>query len=456
MTSGNAIFFDLETSDSNPIGQILNYSFIAVDGNYKIIDELSGLIKISQLQLPSPGAILANRIDVQGHQEEAQDREAQALAKITRFLQSVLERTRAPVSFVGYNSSRFDLNFLRTSLIRNGFNPYYKGQLVSRDLLHLVRKAYTTHETFSTIMRESRKGEERLSLSLESVGRALEVLQGAQLHESRADVLLTIDVARWFSDNTGLHIGTFDAYEALRLHSTVRSGAVYVVAEPQYDLAAHDPIKHTPMSLLDADHRSALWIDLDAYAREPSPRAISWRSANRHDLFTSGQALRDDTYISLARRAIDQFKGITLKNFFEKSTCDIEQDIYRLDFDDMDALCTAISTGNRGAIAKCTNKDARVLWVRYCLANAPFLNGDEKQRSIFKQYAEHRYGGTLQISKNRSEESLKNHPTLDELLDEIDRVQDASMAESKRGDFALMESLRRFYVESAVYKSLRS
>ena len=187
-----AIFYDLETTDRNCIGQILNYSFILVDDELKPIDEISGLVRISRLQLPEPGAILANRTDVLEHQRVAQDNERLAMQKISDFIWSCIRRAKGAVAFAGYNSSRFDLQYLRTSLIRNGFNPYFDNKLSARDLLHVVQKAYLTSEELRSKVREVRKGEKKLSLSLETVTRALELLDGVQAHESRADVLLTI------------------------------------------------------------------------------------------------------------------------------------------------------------------------------------------------------------------------------------------------------------------------
>jgi exonuclease I len=144
----HAVFYDLETTTKNTVGQILNYSFILVDDEMKPIGELSGLVKINRLQLPEPGAILANRTDVLEHQQISTDTEPQAMRKIEQFLSSCIQSAQGALAFVGYNSSRFDLNYLRTSFIRNGINPYFKGLLSSRDLLHAVHKAYLTNSEF--------------------------------------------------------------------------------------------------------------------------------------------------------------------------------------------------------------------------------------------------------------------------------------------------------------------
>ena len=61
------IFYDLETTDLNYCGQILNYAFVEVDEDWKEVSEFCGKVKISRTQLPNPYAILANRVNVLTH-----------------------------------------------------------------------------------------------------------------------------------------------------------------------------------------------------------------------------------------------------------------------------------------------------------------------------------------------------------------------------------------------------
>src|SRR5262245_53890936 len=139
-----AIFFDLETSDREFIGQILNFSFIVVDDDWNVIGDLSSTVKISRLELPSPGAILANRTDVLRHQAEAEFTEKEAAGEITAFINSIIEGANGPVPFIGFNSFKFDIPYLRTTLVRNGINPYFNGKVVYRDLLVAARKLSAT------------------------------------------------------------------------------------------------------------------------------------------------------------------------------------------------------------------------------------------------------------------------------------------------------------------------
>lgn len=447
-----AIFYDLETSDRNPIGQILNYSFILVDDDLNPVDELSGLVRISRLQLPEAGAILANRTDVIEHQKIAKDFERDAMRRIDQFLVRCIEKAKGAVAFIGYNSSRFDLPFLRTSLVRNGYNPYYKQKLTPRDLLQVVQRAYLSSEKFRNLIREARTGEKKLSLSLETVTRALQLLKGAQVHESREDVLLTIELARWLKRECGIDAATFEAYEGLKVHSTAGSGAVYTVEEPEYDMASGNVSTKTPYALLVCDHKRALWINLERYSVKQDPSCIEWRSAQKHAFFLGPQASADRELQSLARAAIKQFKGITLANFFQRSTCDVEQDIYRVDFQALDLLCAAIRDNDREKLAELRTPEAKVLFTRYRLASPELNLADPATREVFKRYVLYRYGGELQVAKNRDEERQEgnHHVTLGEMVRGLELNKEAAMIERRTEDLKLLESLESFYKKSEI------
>jgi hypothetical protein len=382
-----AVFYDLETTSKNTIGQIVNYSFILVDDEYKVVDELSGLVKISRLQLPDAGAILANRTDVLKHQSLASDNEPTAMLKIEDFLSACIQRARGAVAFIGYNSSRFDLGYLRTSFIRNGRNPYFGGKLTTRDLLHAVQKAYLSSEKFRSLVREQCASEKRLSLSLQTVTRALGLLEGTQAHESREDVLLTIRLAEWLQRECGINVREYEAYEGFKLHSTARSGTVYWVSEPEYDLSEGRPVRTYPACLLDVSGKMALWINLEKFAEKAGPHCIMWRQLMKHPFFVSEQSVAAPDLQKLARSALAYFAKVSLKNYFEKSTCDIEQDIYRLDFDAQDLYAKAIESGSREILAECANPDAKVLWVRRQLAHSELDLNDPKTASPLRREA---------------------------------------------------------------------
>lgn len=451
-----AVFYDLETTSKNQIGQILNYSFICIDDDFKVVAELSGLVKISRLQLPEPGAILANRTDVLEHQQLAKDSEREAMKKIESFLNACIHQARGAVTFIGYNSSRFDLLYLRTSFIRNGINPYFGGKLSTRDLLHVVQKAYLSSEKFRELVKKQCVGNEnkRLSLSLQTVSHALDLLHGVQAHESREDVLLTIKLAEWLKRECGLDARTYEPYEGLRLHSTARTGSVYEVEEPEYDLTEPLYYKRTPMCLLDENGKGSLWINLERYAEEPSARSIVWRQVMKHPFFTTGAAHQERDMQQVARKALGQFQKVTLRNYFERSSCDIEMDIYRIDFDALAMYSRAIESGRKELLAECQNPEAKVLWVRYRLANAESGATEPKVQELLRQYAAHRYGGKLQLVKTiRNPTDTDNyHPKLQDLMSELLRSREVAVALGRNDDVKLLDSLEGFYRTSDIVK----
>jgi hypothetical protein len=450
----HAVFYDLETSDKNPIGQIVNYCFIYVDDQLAPIDEISGLIKLSRLQIPDAGAILANRTDVLKHQSLAQDHEPEAMQKISRFLNSCITHAKGAVSLVGYNSARFDLGYLRTSLIRNGFNPYFDQQLVPRDLLHSVHKAYLSSLKFREAVLKQRAGEKKLSLSLQTVGHALGLLEGIQAHESREDVVLTLKVAEWLRRECDIDPTTFEGYEGIKLHSTARSGSVYLQEQPEYELDVGKLSVTTPVTLLDASNKAGLWVDLERYASKRSPECIMWRAAGKHPFFIKPQASDDPELRSLARAAIKQFKGISLRNFFKPSNCDVEMDIYRLDFDNLGTYIRAVQSNDRKLLDQCTAPEAKVLWIRRLLASSRASISDPKTAEMLRQYALYRYGGELQLVRNLSKKDEESdsdyHPLLSDMVLRLTQSREAAAINHNVDDQRLLDSLERYIRESDI------
>ncbi len=461
-----SIFFDLETSDKNPIGQILNYCFVLVDDDFSVLEELSGLVKISPTQLPTPGAILANRIDVREHQQAALDREPQAMLKISEFLVSALERFGASekIPVIGYNSARFDIPFLRTSFIRNGINPYFNGRISPKDLLFVSRKLATCDQRFPRPVVKSGDSS-RVSLSLENLCHEFSLLSGAQAHESRADVLLTIALAKTYFDTFGIDVRTFEAFEMFQGQEKVRRGDIRWALYPEYDPTLPRASEPNALVLLDTDGRSSLWIDLKRFAEFRDRRAISWynHSAGYQLISASREAITKDER-GVADEALEMFSQVTTKNFFSRSTCDIEQDIYRVDFDGINLLQAAIWRNAPDGIKNSSNRDLKVLYTRYLLAQLPFEGLNESQLSKLRAYAEYRYGGVLQLTKTAPDSSWTPeatreafHPRFEELLSHAQRVigsggstanDSGDEKHARIGDEALMRSLIQFYQHS--------
>jgi hypothetical protein len=340
-------------------------------------------------------------------------------------------------------------------LVRNGLNPYFGGKIIPRDLLHVVQKAYLTSPEFRELVLGQRVGEKKLSLSLQTVGHALGLLSGEQAHESRQDVLLTMRIADWVQRECRIDVTTFEAYEGGKLHSTVRSGAVYLQEQAEYDLAQSDYSIKTPMTLLDASGKAALWIDLQRYSEKQTPECVIWRSAAKHPFFISQQAMQDPDLQRLARAALKQFSSITLKNFFEKTTCDIEMDIYRLDFDSLDTFSQAIQKNDKTILQECRNPDAKILWSRRQLANPLATIADPKMAEILRKYALHRYGGKLQLARSIGDSEADEgsyHPTLASMMRDLMQKREAAVITGNQADQRLLDSLERYIRSSDIVR----
>lgn len=430
-----SIFFDLETSDRDFIGQILNYSFIVVDEKFTTLDECSGTVSLTPLQVPSLGALLANRILILEHRGERSEREA--ALHIDAFLKRNTDSEK--IALVGFNSFKFDVPFLRTVLIRNGLNPYYSGNFVYRDLYPAVQYLACTDQSFKTPKKET--GE--YSLSLEAVTKRLGLLTGVQSHESRADVLLEIALAQYLFEKHKLHIVDWDPYLARFAHTASRGELFYQLSPDRESGGA----KRTPVLLFDVDKRNSLWLDLNRY-QEKKPAWTLGKISGGHLFivpYETENTLEKPCLEPVIRAALEEHKAMTLARYFDrKSECDIEQDIYRIDFVSIERLHQALYFGDEKGVREAKIRDLSALLVRAKLAvgdaNTPqFL-------STLHKYGQYRYGGgQMLLSRYRCGDATDRFATSkDELLKEV-----AGPRENLSDD-AIRQQLSEFYASASV------
>jgi len=427
------VFFDLETSDINTIGQILNYCFIAVDEDFHEISECSGLVKISKLQLPMPGAILANRINVLEHQTLAAASEKQACKQIFDYLTGLAGRSQK-LYLVGFNSSKFDIPYLRTSLIRNGLNPYFSKKISYLDLFLTAKWLAVSAPEFPylDLSDNPKRGK---SFKLESLSKAFGTLSGIQTHESKDDVRLTIELAKVFQKRFGLRLDKFDCYQ---LAGKQRGEVWEEISLAQNSWAC----QKRQIMLLDANHRSALWVDLDKFEHGKGKESVSWYTMATSPCFTNGRKILSRT--ESAKKALTEFAALNVNNFFEPTVCDIEQNIYNLDFDDIENLGEAIWHGAENKVE--ANRNSKVVFLRNQLANYEWGHGqDERMQRMLKQYAIYRYAGDCIVDKSNAE---KKHVTFKDLVSEVDDLQKTA----EPADALLLTALKSFYLSSDIYR----
>jgi len=416
------IFFDIETTDLHFIGQIINYAFVEVDENWNVCSTLSDKIKISRLQLPNPGSIIATQTDIFAHNENAHDLEHVAMAKILTYLQSIVERN--DTRLIGYNSSKFDLPYIRTSFIRNGLNPYFGGAIKYGDLLHVVQKLVASNASFYEILPKKESG--KPTTKLESVAKAFNLLDGVQDHESLSDVLLTIKVAKHIAENYGIDVRTFNSYEPNNYSGTVVRGYPFIDKNNVAD-----------------DDEYSYYALLQQNKEGEGNKAVSWYNKNTSSFFVK-EEVTDKIWLERAEKAVAGCGGINVNNFWPKKTCDVEQFIYMLPITEIDAVYDAVWRNDLTLIKQTKSKYGSQLYLRF-LANTSSIETVENQ---IKEYALYRYGGKLKLGKDHLVDQYDNpyefYPTYTALLKQIDEL----AANPKNAH--IMNQLKLFYQKSVI------
>ncbi len=458
-----SIFFDLETSTTNPIGQILNYSLIATDDNFNVIEECSGDIKISPLELPEPQAILANRINVIEHQKKNPLNEMMSMKRIYDFFEKIIKESGGEkITLIGYNSLKFDVPFLRTSMIRNGLSPYFAGKIIYRDLLFLVRKLSCVEKNFKRISAKDSKDINKLSLTLETTCQNYDILIGKQLHSSRDDVILTIELAKKLLEEFNADIRKFRGYELeYSEHLEYKNPEkIFTPIFPEYDLANSNTFVNRFYSLLDYSDKASLWIDLDDFKKlkdGEKEKSIRWYNYNSSSLFKRGELTKISLdYVELSKEAIGNLKGINLDNYFSTTVCDIEQDIYRLPFNSLDLLNKFIWGDHSPISIEAKNKDLNNVLSRWKIANFNWdLEKESENIKYLRMYANYRYGNEKMLLLNKfatkeSEEKSDFHKSFSDLMLEIESLKKKENLNNE--DVVLLSSLEEFYKESYISK----
>jgi exodeoxyribonuclease-1 len=130
-------FYDLETSGFDPKRQrIMQFAGQRTDMELNPIGEpVNLLVALSDEVLPDPGAILVTGITPQKTREEGYSE--------AEFVRQLHDQVLTPgTTIVGFNSVRFDDEFMRYTLYRNFYDPYewqWKDERSRWDMLDVVR-----------------------------------------------------------------------------------------------------------------------------------------------------------------------------------------------------------------------------------------------------------------------------------------------------------------------------
>lgn len=185
------LFYDLETFGSDPRRtRIAQFAAIRTNADLEVVDEpISFFVQPADDLLPSPGATMVTGITPQQARRDGVI-EAEAIARIFD------EMARPETCSVGYNSLRFDDEFMRFGFWRNFYDPYereWRGGNSRWDLLDVMRLAHALRpDGITWRQRDDGKG---TSFKLEHLAEDNGLREG-MAHEALSDVRALIGLAR--------------------------------------------------------------------------------------------------------------------------------------------------------------------------------------------------------------------------------------------------------------------
>ena len=186
------LFYDLETFGQDPRRtRIAQFAAVRTDAELKVIEEpVSFYVKPADDLLPSPIATLITGITPQHALAEGVS-EAEAFARINEMM------SKPKTCTLGYNTLRFDDEFVRYGLFRNFHDPYereWRSGNSRWDLLDMLR---LVHALRPDGINWPKREDGATSFKLEHLALANDVREG-DAHEALSDVYATIGMARRF------------------------------------------------------------------------------------------------------------------------------------------------------------------------------------------------------------------------------------------------------------------
>ena len=276
------LFYDLETFGQDPRRtRVAQFAAIRTDADLNMIDApVSFYVKPADDLLPSPIATLITGITPQHALAEGVS-EAEAFARINDLM------ARPGTCTLGYNTLRFDDEFVRHGLFRNFFDPYereWRNGNSRWDLLDMLRLVHALRpDGIAWPQRE----DGATSFKLEHLALANDVRQG-DAHEALSDVHATIGMARLFKQaqprlwdyalklRDKRFVGSLLDVDALQpvLHISMRYPAQRMCAAPVMPIARHPYINNRVIALdLEGDIDGLLALPAETLAARLYTRA---------------------------------------------------------------------------------------------------------------------------------------------------------------------------------------
>lgn len=188
------IFYDTETTGTNSaFDQILQFAAIKTDADLNEVGRFEIRSRLLPYVVPSPHALRVTGLTIDDLLDEAHPSHYEMVSEIRRTLAGA-----CPAAFVGYNSMKFDEEFLRQAFYQNLHPPYLTNTGGSRraDALHLIRAAAVLHPGAINIAVSDKGGP---SFKLDRLAPA-NGFNHANAHDALADVEALIHLCRMVRD----------------------------------------------------------------------------------------------------------------------------------------------------------------------------------------------------------------------------------------------------------------
>ena len=184
----NYIFYDFETTgrDSN-WDQIIQVGAILTNSNFQEIDRFEARCRLQPDIIPYPKAILVNQSSVKDLTQTNLSHFSLIELMIKKF------KSWGTAIYIGYNSISFDEEFLRKTLFKNLFNPYFTINNGNKraDLLNTLRANHIYYPN-SIKIPNNEKG--RLSFKLDQIA-PFNGIKDFNAHDALGDAVATIKLA---------------------------------------------------------------------------------------------------------------------------------------------------------------------------------------------------------------------------------------------------------------------
>lgn len=188
------VFFDTETTGTNSaFDQILQFAAVRTDADLQEIDRFEIRSRLLPYVVPSPHALRVTGLTIDQLLDEAHPSHYEMVSQLRHALGAW-----CPAAFVGYNSLRFDEEFLRQAFYQNLHPPYLTNTGGSKraDAMHLIRAAAVFHPEHIVVAKGDKGGP---SFKLDRLAPA-NGYNHPNAHEAMADVEALIFLCRIVRD----------------------------------------------------------------------------------------------------------------------------------------------------------------------------------------------------------------------------------------------------------------